>query len=91
MAHYKGPIKRKNAKAIQGSFCIQVVGHNADVPVLCLNPTVNGEWWCAACKDPEGYTTRLASQMEQAKQQLQQAYPAQPWTQPFLFEDDMMP
>lgn len=78
---WPGPLRPTPQKPlIDSTRCLgmRVIGRGTDgqdQTTRCGNPTINGDFLCYACKDPEGYRTRLSVAMAASRQRTLEAHP----------------
>lgn len=69
---WQGPLRSTTQhRAIYSTRCVGLLPGGT----VCHQPTINGEFLCYRCKDPDGYTDRLRHAQQQARQRCLEAYP----------------
>jgi hypothetical protein len=73
---WPGPLRpTPQKKAIESTRCVGVVRNAVGEEVRCVEWTINGDFLCYSCKDPQGYAARLRKAQEEAAQRCLEAYP----------------
>lgn len=73
---WPGPLRpTRPYHAIYSVICVGVLRNlKGEVIGPCKGTTINGESFCYACKDPNGYTKRLRQAQIEARQRCLEAY-----------------
>jgi hypothetical protein len=73
---WPGPLRPTvQRRAIDSTRCVGIVRDPAGQDVRCAEWTINGDFLCYGCKDPEGYAARLRLAQQEARQRCLEAYP----------------
>ena len=73
---WAGPLRPTQKKyGVNSTRCLGVIRGPGGEEHYCGEWTVNGDWMCYRCKDPNGYAERLQKAHQEARQRCLEAYP----------------